>query len=60
MNVILGLLARHALTIIGGYLAAKGASVTDVQTVIGALTTIAGIGWSYYQKHASGVLDAAK
>lgn len=50
--MILGL-ARHVLTMAGGYLAAKGLlDPTAVDTVVGALLTIAGAGWSLHSKKA--------
>lgn len=48
--VILGLV-RHILTAVGGALAAKGLiGAGDVELVVGALTTIAGVAWSIYDK----------
>ncbi len=50
MNVLVGIIARHALTVFGGYLAAKGIGESEVQTVIGALSALAGVVWSYFNK----------
>jgi uncharacterized protein YaaW (UPF0174 family) len=50
--MILGLV-RHGLTLAGGYLAAKGLlDPASVDTVVGALLTIAGAGWSIHSKKA--------
>lgn len=43
---------RHALTFLGGILAARGVgSDEEIQAVIGALMTLGAFAWSLYQKH---------
>lgn len=50
---ILGLV-RHLLTALGGLLVAKGyVDDTTMVTVVGALATIIGAGWSVYTKRAA-------
>lgn len=49
-DIIFGLV-RHVLTLVGGYYVAKGAvDQGTVDTVIGALTALAGVGWSIHDK----------
>lgn len=49
-DIILGLV-RHVLTLVGGYYVAKGAvDQGTVDTAVGALTALAGIGWSIHDK----------
>ena len=44
-------LTRHLLTALGGVLVARGVVDTGtVQTGIGAVVTLAGIGWSFWDK----------
>ena len=44
-------LARHILTLVGGYYVSKGQiDQSSVDTVIGALTGIAGVAWSVKHK----------
>lgn len=44
---------RHVLTVVGGYFAAKGAfDPGAVETVVGALMTLVGFGWSIYVKRS--------
>lgn len=44
-------LFRHALTLLGGVLVTKGyIDETSASQVVGAVSTLAGIGWSYYDK----------
>lgn len=48
--LILGII-RHLLTSAGGALAAKGViTAAEADTVAGALMTVAGVGWSIYEK----------
>jgi flagellar motor component MotA len=50
--MILGLV-RHGLTLLGGYLAAKGhLDPANVDVVVGAVLTIVGAGWSVQSKKA--------
>lgn len=47
---ILGL-ARHALTVAGGYLIHRGmASAEEVETGAGAIVALAGVIWSVWEK----------
>lgn len=49
-EVIFGLV-RHVLTLVGGYYVSKGQiDQSSVDTVIGALTGIAGVAWSVKNK----------
>lgn len=49
-DIILGLL-RHILTIIGGYYVAKGTvDQGAVDTAVGAVTALVGVGWSIHDK----------
>jgi hypothetical protein len=52
MNVEqIGGLVRHALTVLGGYLVAKGAlDPAAVDTIVGAIMTLGGAGWSFMAK----------
>lgn len=51
LQMILGLLLRHGLTALGGALAANGVLVdADIQTVVGAVSALAGVGLSYLNK----------
>jgi len=44
-------LARHILTLVGGYSVSKGQiDQSSVDTVIGALTGLAGVAWSVKHK----------
>lgn len=48
---VIGGLVRHILTVAGGFLVATGG--IDEPTMsggVGAIMTLLGIGWSYYQK----------
>lgn len=59
LPVILGLFARHALTVAGG--AVGGAAVatqSPEEAIIAAVLTAVGLIWSYVQKKRSGGLDA--
>lgn len=48
--VIFGLV-RHVLTLAGGYLVAKGhLDTASVETIVGALITLLGAGWSITSK----------
>lgn len=49
-DIILGLV-RHLLTIVGGYYVSKGQiDQSSLDTVIGAVTGIAGVAWSVKHK----------
>ena len=49
-DIAMGLL-RHILTIVGGYYVAKGQIDQDtVNTAVGAISALAGIGWSIHSK----------
>ena len=49
-EIILGLL-RHVLTLVGGYYVSKGQiDQSSVDTVIGAVTSVAGVAWSVKHK----------
>jgi hypothetical protein len=51
---VLGGLVRHILTVAGGYLVATGG--IDEPTMIGAvgaIMTLLGVAWSFYQKKAA-------
>ena len=52
INAILGLLLRHGLTILGGALAAPGLHLgaVDINTVVGGVAAIAGVGLSALNK----------
>jgi len=44
-------LARHILTILGGYFIAKGTIDADqLEQVVGGLVGLIGFGWSYWVK----------
>lgn len=43
---------RHVLTAAGGALVAKGVvDAATMQLAVGALVTLAGVGWSIWEKH---------
>lgn len=47
---VLGLV-RHALTTLGGFLAAQGhLSASDAELAVGAIVTLVGVAWSVYAK----------
>lgn len=49
-EVALGLL-RHILTLVGGYYVASGKlDPTNADTIVGAVTTLIGTGWSIKHK----------
>jgi hypothetical protein len=49
MNTNLASLIRHILTAAGGFLVAKGlASADQLAELVGAVVSIAGVGWSVY------------
>ena len=49
MNPTLSSLIRHGLTAAGGFLVAKGlASADQLAELVGAVVSIAGVGWSVY------------
>ena len=63
MNPNLASLLRHILTAAGGFLVAKGlASADQLAELVGAVVSIAGVGWSVYnnKKTAKAATDVAK
>jgi uncharacterized membrane protein YebE (DUF533 family) len=63
MNPNLSSLVRHILTAAGGFLVAKGlASADQLAELVGAVVSIAGVGWSVYnnKKTAKAAPDVAK
>jgi hypothetical protein len=50
MSEIIGLLLRHVLTGVGAALISHGVNATDAQTLIGAISVLGGLVWSYIQK----------
>ena len=63
MNSNLASLLRHILTAAGGFLVAKGlASADQLAELVGAVVSIAGVGWSVYnnKKAAKPAPDAVK
>lgn len=53
VQTILGLLTRHALTALGGFLVAQGyIGADDVPALVGAGVSLAGVAWSFWQKKA--------
>jgi hypothetical protein len=63
MNPNLASLLRHILTAAGGFLVAKGlASADQLAELVGAVVSIAGVGWSVYnnKKAAKDAPDVAK
>jgi uncharacterized membrane protein YebE (DUF533 family) len=63
MNSNLASLVRHILTAAGGFLVAKGlASADQLAELVGAVVSIAGVGWSVYnnKKAAKAASDAPK
>jgi uncharacterized membrane protein YebE (DUF533 family) len=64
MNPNIASLVRHILTAAGGFLVAKGlASADQLAELVGAVVSIAGVGWSVYNnkkaaKAAPGVAKA--
>ena len=50
LEIVLGLV-RHILTLVGGYYVSKGQiDQSSVDTVIGAITGVAGVAWSVKHK----------
>lgn len=61
MNANLSSLIRHLLTAAGGFLVAKGlASADQVGELVGAVVSIAGIGWSIFNNRKNAAADSAK
>jgi len=63
MNPNLASLVRHILTAAGGFLVAKGlASADQLAELVGAVVSIAGVGWSVYnnKKAAKATPEVAK
>ena len=49
--MVLSALARHLLTTFGGVFAAKyGIEGGTIDAVVGAIATLAGFGWSFWDK----------
>ena len=56
--MVIGLILRHLLTGAGAVVVEKGLSSSDdVQALIGALSTVAGIAWSIWQKYRTQKTD---
>ena len=54
MNPNIASLIRHILTAAGGFLVAKGiASAEQISEIVGALITVAGIGWAIKKNGSS-------
>ena len=50
LEIVLGLV-RHLLTLVGGYYVASGKlDPTNVDTIVGAVTSLVGAGWSIKHK----------
>ena len=50
LEIALGLL-RHVLTLVGGYYVASGKlDASNAETIIGAVTSLVGAGWSIKHK----------
>lgn len=61
MNSNLASLIRHFLTAAGGFLVAKGlASADQLAELVGAVVSIAGVGWSVYNNKKAAKTDAVK
>jgi len=61
MNPNIASLIRHLLTAAGGFLVAKGlASADQVGELVGAVVSIAGIGWSIFNNRKNSAADSAK
>ena len=63
MNPNISSLLRHGLSALGGFLVAKGlASADQLAELVGAVVSIAGVGWSVYnnKKAAKAAPDAPK
>jgi len=61
MNSNLSSLLRHILTAAGGFLVAKGlASADQLAELVGAVVSIAGVGWSVYNNKKAAKTDVAK
>ena len=61
MNPNLSSILRHILTAAGGFLVAKGlASADQLAELVGAVVSIAGVGWSVYNNKKAAKIDAPK
>jgi hypothetical protein len=63
MNPNIASLVRHILTAAGGFLVAKGlASADQLAELVGAVVSIAGVGWSIFnnKKAAKAAPEVAK
>ena len=63
MNPNISSLLRHGLSALGGFLVAKGlASADQLAELVGAVVSIAGVGWSVYnnKKAAKAAPDVVK
>jgi len=61
MNSNLSSLLRHILTAAGGFLVAKGlASADQLAELVGAVVSIAGVGWSVYNNKKAAKIEAPK
>lgn len=60
MKMILGLVARHALTTFAGVLVSKGyLDASGTEGFVGAGLLFLGVGWSWWQKSGKVLVDAA-
>ena len=61
MNPNIASLVRHILTAAGGFLVAKGlASADQLAELVGAVVSIAGVGWSVYNNKKAAKTDVVK
>jgi uncharacterized membrane protein YebE (DUF533 family) len=61
MNPNIASLVRHILTAAGGFLVAKGlASADQLAELVGAVVSIAGVGWSVYNNKKAAKTEAPK
>lgn len=52
---------RHLLTFGGGYLVARGKlSPEDLTTILGALGTLTGVAWSFYEKRRKQAAEVSR
>jgi len=59
MDIFIGLILRHVLGALGGFLVAKGYFAADDQTLtelLGAASTLAAGAWSVFQKYKAGLI----
>jgi len=57
-SVIVQALVRHLLTVVGGgFFASFGISGSTLEAVVGAVSTLAGVAWSIYDKQKNAAPD---